>query len=407
MVRIQMGRRGKSVAIVSTIVGAALTLAACSSSGGTSSSGGGSGTVKIGAVFDLTGNLSQFGTASQTAVKMAISKLNGAGGFKVNGKTYKLSLEVIDGKSDVTATLAAARKLTSDHVSAIFGPDTDLTSIQTIGLLASSKTIEFMGGSADQPLLKTGHPLQFNILPLNAEYEANIIPLLKDEGVTSGKVMLVYPNDQIGQGVLPTYKPILEDHGYTIEPLLFPSDTTDFASVVTRIKSENPAAVIEGYATPFELPLTKAMVTQDLNVPLIGVSNAPSAVPLAIAQQTGKPFPMKWGSLLADENLIQPTSPGMTALRAEYTKFTGSAPDTASAQYTDWFYDAVGLLAQSMTQANSVTDVSAIAAKINAAHYVGAESWSFQDHHLVRGTDIATLIDGKTTWTYIPPNSVN
>ena len=75
--------------------------------------------IKIGANFEMTGNVANYGNATLEGLKLAIQEANDAGG--VNGKMIKL-VEV-DNKSEASESVNAATKLISDDkVKVIVGP---------------------------------------------------------------------------------------------------------------------------------------------------------------------------------------------------------------------------------------------------------------------------------------------
>ena len=75
--------------------------------------------IKIGANFEMTGNVANYGNASLEGLKLAIKEANDAGG--VNGK--KIALVEVDNKSEASESVNAATKLISDDkVKVIVGP---------------------------------------------------------------------------------------------------------------------------------------------------------------------------------------------------------------------------------------------------------------------------------------------
>ena len=59
-------------------------------------------TVKIGVNAALTGSFVSAGNTIHNAVKLAVKQINDAGGFVVNGKTYKLEPVYRDDRTDVS-----------------------------------------------------------------------------------------------------------------------------------------------------------------------------------------------------------------------------------------------------------------------------------------------------------------
>lgn len=84
--------------------------------------GGGQGAadeIRVGANFEMTGNVANYGNASLEGLKLAIKEANDAGG--VNGK--KINLITVDNKSEASESVNAAMKLISDDgVKVIVGP---------------------------------------------------------------------------------------------------------------------------------------------------------------------------------------------------------------------------------------------------------------------------------------------
>lgn len=75
--------------------------------------------IKVGANFEMTGNVANYGSATLDGLKLAIKEANDAGG--VNGK--KINLVTVDNKSEASEAVNAATKLISDDkVKVIIGP---------------------------------------------------------------------------------------------------------------------------------------------------------------------------------------------------------------------------------------------------------------------------------------------
>ena len=75
--------------------------------------------IKVGANFEMTGNVANYGSATLEGLKLAIKEANDAGG--VNGK--KINLVTVDNKSEASEAVNAATKLISDDkVKVVVGP---------------------------------------------------------------------------------------------------------------------------------------------------------------------------------------------------------------------------------------------------------------------------------------------
>lgn len=107
----------KSLRLACAVLGTAL-LGSIFAGCGSKESGN---TIKVGANFELTGNVANYGNATIEGLQLAIDEANEAGG--INGK--KIELVSVDDKSEAAESINAATKLISDDdVKIIVGPAT-------------------------------------------------------------------------------------------------------------------------------------------------------------------------------------------------------------------------------------------------------------------------------------------
>ena len=107
----------KSLRLACAVLGATL-LSSVFAGCGSKESGD---TIKVGANFELTGNVANYGNATIEGLQLAIDEANEAGG--INGK--KIELVSVDDKSEAAESINAATKLISDDdVKIIVGPAT-------------------------------------------------------------------------------------------------------------------------------------------------------------------------------------------------------------------------------------------------------------------------------------------
>jgi len=92
--------------------------------------------IKIGANFEITGNVANYGGMTLDGLKLAIKQANDAGG--VNGK--KIDLVIADDKSEPSEAANAATKLiSSDKVKVLVGPSTTSNVLATTQIAADNK----------------------------------------------------------------------------------------------------------------------------------------------------------------------------------------------------------------------------------------------------------------------------
>ncbi|MBR2214205.1 MAG: ABC transporter substrate-binding protein [Selenomonadaceae bacterium] len=108
--------------------------------------------IRIGANFEMTGNVANYGNASLEGLKLALKEANEAGG--VNGKTLKLIQ--VDNKSEASESVNAATKLISeDMVKAIIGPAVTANVIAE-SQVATDNKVPVLAPDATSPAVTVG-----------------------------------------------------------------------------------------------------------------------------------------------------------------------------------------------------------------------------------------------------------
>ncbi len=134
-------------------------------------------TVKIGVNAALTGTFVSAGNTVHNAVKLAVKQINDAGGFVVNGKTYKLEPYYRDDRTDVNTAIANARELVDDiHVKAIWGTESHDFSIAMTKITNPAKVLQFTGNSSlgcclSEELTKPGGALHYTFQTEPQEFQ--------------------------------------------------------------------------------------------------------------------------------------------------------------------------------------------------------------------------------------------
>jgi len=393
---------------VGTITAGTLLLAGCGGGGSPATS---SGIINIGAICNLTGALATFGAGCKDGMNLAVNQINGSGGFKVGNTVYKYNDTIVDGQSNPTDAVAAANGLIHDqNIKFLFGPDTSPTALQINALIKGGDVIEFTAGAAPQAILGTpGYELLFGVVLQNQTWTSAVVPMTKALNIKSGgKIAIAYTDDAVGTAVVPLFEAALKGAGFTTDTYKFPSSTTDFHALMTRIKGTNPDCILAGYQVPAELPMARAILDLNAAPCLMDVTASPTDIPLKIAAETGKPFPIPWGGLHSQPSVDAATTPGMAKYKAFFVKQTGEDPTTAQATYTTWFYDFPGVLAKAMQEAGTVTDTKAIAQKIATIQYNDGAlaNLRFNSKHIaLYSMDNCTVINGQTTWSSVNPSN--
>lgn len=193
--------------------------------------------IKIGFIGPLSGDAAVYGEPSRNGAVLAVEKINASGG--INGQNIELIIE--DGKCNGKDALNAAQKLVNvNKVKFIIG---GACSSETMGFTAfaeQNKVLVFSYGSSNPDISKAGDYI-FRNAPSDALGGVELAKLVADKGFT--KVALVSENTDFAQGVRGIFKKSFTE-GEIVFDEVFATNTTDFRTIATKIKSLNADAVV-------------------------------------------------------------------------------------------------------------------------------------------------------------------
>jgi branched-chain amino acid transport system substrate-binding protein len=337
-------------------------------------------TVKIGVNAALTGSFVSAGNTVHNAVKLAVKQINDAGGFVVNGKTYKLEPYYRDDRTDVNTAIANARELVDDiGVKAIWGTETHDFSIAMTKITNPAKVIQFTGNSSlgcclSADSTKDGGALHYTFQTEPQEFQRSgstakgVLTLLEAQLGYKPKMSVVFVQDDAGGQYLSShYVLALKANGEQTDLIKYPPDTKDFTPLLTRVKADKPDVVHIWYNGDYVMVAYPQAV--QLNVApayfLFGVDpgvwrerGLKSAVPITLSC-----VPVCWGA------------PPFQAAKDYFDQyFALGAPKGVQSSVSLLYYDYVGMFVKAMQEAGTVDDTDKIVAALEKMKYQGAVS---------------------------------
>ena len=208
--------------------------------------------VKLGQIEAQTGPLNTYGWMSAQGARMAVDKINKAGGFTVGGKTYKLQLINPDTQGNPQQALIELKKmLEQEHVKYVFGPF--LTNVyKGIAPYAQGANGKFlMMGGATAIHFDLGKPNN-DFLMRSWNWDAGpsgfgslMVKNLKERGAK--KIAMLMQNDAFGHVARDIYAPLFKEAGIAFDEEWFEPGTTDFSSVLAKIAAGKPDYLFPGY----------------------------------------------------------------------------------------------------------------------------------------------------------------
>lgn len=226
------------------IVALGLVVWGVSSMGGKQTSND-TGVVKIGAVLPLTGDAAVYGEPLNKVLQIAVGEINANGG--INGRQVQLLVE--DGKCNGQDAASAAQKLINvDGVKVIIGGFCSSESLAMVPIAAAAKVALISPGSSS-PKLTNASPYFVRNYPSDSAQGAVLANIaFTDKGWK--KVAFIQEQTDYAQGVQSAFSAEFTKLGGTVTNEQFPTETADFRSLVSKVKSGNPDAVFLSVQTP-------------------------------------------------------------------------------------------------------------------------------------------------------------
>jgi len=200
-------------------------------------------TVKIGVIMPLTGQLSLDGTHEANGVKMAVEDINAKGGIKIGNETYNVELLVYDDQGIPKESVASMEKLvTRDGVKMVIGAYTSSSTLAVMPIAQREKVVICSPNSAAEKLTQVGNKWFFRGGVTSPGAVRSITSLIQSLGIK--KIVHLAINDDYGRNNTALNKAAEEKIGVQVlAQEYYDHGTTDFYSVLTKIKGLKPEAI--------------------------------------------------------------------------------------------------------------------------------------------------------------------
>lgn len=350
--------------------------------------------IKIGVVYELTGNTASFGTSAANGAKLAFKEINAKGG--VLGK--QIQLVVADNKSEASeATNAMTKVITQDKVVAVTGFTVSSNGIAASTVAEVSK-IPFVAGATTNPKVtldeKTGKAKEYVfracfIDPFQGIIGANFA--LNSLKVKKAAIMTDNSSDY-SKGLTQFFKDnFTKGGGQIIAEEAFLQKDQDFKAILTKIKAQNPDLIYLPAYYEEVGKIIKQAREMGIMVPILGTDgwDSPRLSEIGGSQALNNAYFTNFYS-------AEDTSPASKAFVDAYKKEYGQTPDSMAAMG----YDAAYLLVDAIKRANSTESAKireALAATKGFKSLSGDMDLS-PNHDAIRSAVIIEMKDGKQVY---------
>jgi branched-chain amino acid transport system substrate-binding protein len=307
-------------------------------------------TVKIGAIFPLSGNAASAGVHAKAAIETAIDIINNAhpelGSFPLAKNAglaglggAKVEVVFADNQgSPATGQNQALRLITEEKVVALTGAYQSGITL-TASATAERYGIPFVNGeSVAANLTERGFKWFFRVTPVAADFAEIYYEFLKDMkagGNKTDSVALVHDNTEYGASVSSVISSVFKAKGENAPiDIAYAPNATDVQSQVLQLKEKKPDVVVMITYTSDAILFAKTMQALDYKPPMIIADDSGYSDPSFI-KAVGK---ISQGAFNRSSWSVGPAG-SPTALIAEmYKKRSGDEMDDTAARQMQGFF---------------------------------------------------------------------
>jgi branched-chain amino acid transport system substrate-binding protein len=247
-------------------------------------------TVKIGAIFPLSGNAASAGVHGKAAIETAVEIINSGNpalgnlpvtknaGLKGLGGA-KVEVVFADNQgSPAVGQNQALRLITEEKVVALTGAYQSGVTL-TASAIAEKYGIPFVNGeSVAANLTERGFKWFFRVTPVASDFAKIYLEFLKEMkagGQKVDNVALVHENTEYGTSVANVITGLFKENGLPIaQDIAYSANTTDVQSQVLQLKDKKPDVVIMISYTSDAILYAKTFQALDYKPPMMIADNA-------------------------------------------------------------------------------------------------------------------------------------
>ena len=350
--------------------------------------------IKIGMVYELTGNTASYGTSAANGAKLAFKEINASGG--VLGKQIKIVSADNKGEPSESAN-AMSKVISQDKVVAVTGFTVSSCGIAASAVAEANK-IPFVAAATVNPKVtfdeRTGKVKDYTFRACFIDsFQGTVGANFALNGLKASKTAIMTDSlSDYSKGLTDIFRSTyVKAGGKIVAEESYLQKDQDYKPILTKIKAQNPDLLyIPGYYEDVGKIIKQAREL-GMTIPVLGADawDSPVLVEMGGAQPLNNTYFTNFYS-------IEDKNPVSNAFVEAYKKEYGQTPDSMAAMG----YDAAKLLVDAIKRADS-TDAKkikeALAATKNFSSVSGEMSLN-ERHDAVRGVVIIELKDGKQVY---------
>jgi len=204
-----------------------------------------SGTIKIGALLPLTGDLASYGASSKAAILLGQNDVNKW--LKDHGYNFQINIIIEDTGTQPTQAVAKLNALIGMGVKIVIGPQTS-AEVAQVKQIADQNHVLIISQSSTAPSLAIPNDMVYRFCPTDMIQGPVIAKAMKALGIKA--VVPIVRNDDWGIGLyteaIKTFQQIVPD-SKVATPVKYDPHSPNFANVVDQANTEVQQLLNSGY----------------------------------------------------------------------------------------------------------------------------------------------------------------
>ena len=285
-------------------------------------------TIKVGALFAISGPASIYGRDSEQTLRLLI----GEKGATIGGRRVVLTIYDDEGNSTKAAQLFR-RLVEKDEVDVVIGPSITGTAL-SVKPLANQLKIPNLTHGGSHTVTSPATPYVFGVNPVDRTVVEHMLAVMRDRKVK--KVALLYPQDGFGLSGGGQLEELAPKYGIEVKHETFAPQDTDMTAQLLRVKDMKPDALVIWGSNPGPSIVLKNAMDLGLKLPVfLGYGNGTRSF-IANTGPAAEGVYVTAMPIIAPETLPEgPQKKLLTDFEAKYRAKYGVPPDVAAGHTID------------------------------------------------------------------------
>ena len=298
--------------------------------------------IKIGHAAPLTGPQSHLGKDNENGARLAIEEAN-AKGLEIGGAKVRFELVSEDDQADPKQGTLVAQKLVDSKVNGVIGHLNSGTTIPASRIYAEAGVPEISPSATNPKYTQQGFKTAFRVMA-NDVQQGRVLGAYAVDKLKARTIAIIDDRTAYGQGLADEFEKAAKAAGATIAAREFTNDkATDFAAILTKVKSKTPDLVFYGGMDAQGGPLAKQLKGLGMKQPVLMGDGGCTTEFSKLASDAAE------GNYCSLPGVPLDKMPGGPEFKAKY-----KAKYKADIQlYGPYVYDAVNVMIDAMKRANS------------------------------------------------------